>query len=99
MVDRIVVNVVDGREEVAFRAHEPLGGPVKNLTTTRAFLAVPRMTGASVKASQFMEQLEDVLGFDQRMVMVRQYAPSDRSVGVLLKQVQQGGGETVHALR
>src|ERR1035438_10002141 len=44
-----------------------------------------------------MEQLEDVRRFDQRVIVIGQYAPCDRPGGVLLKQVQQGGRETVHA--
>src|ERR1035437_6406957 len=52
-----------------------------------------------MKSSQLMEQLEDVRRFDQRVIVIGQHAPGDRPGGVLLKQLQQGGGETVHALR
>src|SRR5207249_3065937 len=70
VMHRVVVNVVDGREEVSFRTHEPLGGAMEHLPSPRVLFAVPSVAGASVKTSQFLEEFENVRCFDERMVMI-----------------------------
>jgi hypothetical protein len=51
-----------------------------------------------VKASQFVQQFEDVWGFQQRMVVIGQHTPRDGSGGVPLKKAQQISREAIHAL-
>ena len=70
---------------------------MKHLSTARVFLAVPEVTRASVETSQFVEKVENVPGFDERVVMIGQQAPRNRAGGVIAKKIQQGCSEGVHA--
>ena len=75
------------------------GGTMEYLSSARALLAVPGMAGASVKASQFMQELEDVGRLDESVIVVWQYAPGDSASGVLSEEIEQGAGESIHAPR
>ena len=98
MMHRVVVNVVDRGKEMPFRAHESFHRPVKNLPPAGAFLAIPGMTGSPVKSSEFAQDLEDVWGFNQCVIVVRQDRPCKSARGVLMQHVEECGTKPVHPL-
>lgn len=99
MMDRVVVNVINRREEVPLRTHEPLGGPVKHLSAARVFLAIPGVAGASMETPEFVQEFEDMGGFHQRVIVIRQHVPGNGVGGVLFEDIEQRGREVVHALQ
>ncbi len=65
MMHRVDVHIIDGREEVPLRTHEPVGGAMANLPSARAFLTVQSVAGASVISAHLMQQFENVGGFNE----------------------------------
>ena len=93
------MNIIDRREKVPLGTHEPLRAAMKHLPPALALLAIPSVAGASVEAAQFVQEFKNIRSFHQCVIMVRKHAPGDGSCGALPKQVQQGVGESVLALR
>lgn len=85
MMRGVVVNVVNGREEVALGAHETLSGVMEDLSSAFVLLPVPTMARATMKSAQFIQELENVGSFNQCVVMVWQHTPGNGPGGVPLK--------------
>ncbi len=62
------------------------------------FLAIPGMAGSPVKTSEFAQELEDVWGFNERVIVVRQDTPCKSARGVLMQHVEECGAKPVHPL-
>jgi len=51
-----------------------------------------------MQSPQFVEELQNVRSFNERVIVIGKYAPRHRSVGVLMQDLQQRQGEIIHAL-
>ncbi len=76
MMDRVVVNVVEGGPEVAVRTHRALDGTEEHFAATGVLFAVPRVRSSSVMAAELTQEDEDIGSLDERVVVIRQHAPS-----------------------
>src|SRR6266446_6246255 len=84
---------------MAFRAHKALGGPVEYLPTSGALFAVPGMTRAPVKSAQFVQNLENILSFNQNVIVVWQHTPRNCADCMLLEYPQEVTRKGLHPVR
>ena len=74
-MDRIVVYVIHGCPEVAFRSNRPLEAVMPDLSPSLLLLPIPGEGRASVKLPQLLTEYLDVLRFEKYVVMIWQDAP------------------------
>jgi len=65
MMCGVVMNIVNGREEVALGTHKPLSGAMEDLSSARVFLTVPSIARTSVQRPSSYSSLR-ILGVSTR---------------------------------
>ena len=76
MMHGIVVNIVERGPKMAVVAHVALCRAAPHLPSARLFLAVPFERKPPVHPAQVRQNVQDDAGFDERMVVIGQHAPS-----------------------
>src|SRR5439155_14149370 len=96
VVNRIIVDVIHRRPEMRVVAHVTLRRAAPDLSASREFLAVPLERQPPVHPPKVRQHGQNLSGFDQRMVMVRQDTPSMNQSLALCKDAEQCVAECLH---
>src|SRR5206468_11887977 len=95
----IVMHVIQCRPVMSVRPHSAFDSTEENFSPARLLLAVPSMRCPSMQQSQVAQQGFYVRRFHQRVIMIRQHAPSKRLAHVCREHSQQVARKNIHALR
>src|SRR6266480_68630 len=96
VVNRIIVDVIHRRPEMRVVAHVTLRRAAPDLSASREFLAVPLERQPPVHPAKVRQHGQNLSGFDERMVMVRQDTPSMDQSLPLCQDSEQCVAECLH---
>ena len=99
VMNGVVVDVIHRRPKMPLGSDGSLRRAMKYLSSSGVLFSIPRMGSASVKLSQFMEEPQNILGRDQRMIMIGQDAPGMGASGVVREDREQSCAKVLKAFR
>jgi hypothetical protein len=96
VVNRVVVDIMEGNPLVPDRFHRSFPASMETLAALTILLLVPLVRGPSVHSPDLVQDHFDFHSLDQSVVVIREDAPTQDSLAVLIQDIEQSLFEPGH---